>query len=333
MKTRVLALAALVLVAVAALASACGGGDEGEEATIRTDKGLSVAALAAVAGGADGETEGQGVEAGVALGGPSADTAIGIGGGGVIVPDIAPFPFPSFQESQTGITVQGFGSATVDADGAALEFYFGSEFRDGIIPLPEPVPGQSEPGFEGSSSGSPEVQPLELTQEITEAELQPVVDAIVARGVSRADIEVNIEPFFGDIYFGGSATIRVTARNVDAVDAIADAATEAAAGLADISLQGTNVSYTVSDCAALELAAMQVAVEDARERGRTFAAALGVGLGAVEGASHYSYSPFGSPCDSSGFGGPYSLDGIAYTESQAMDVQLIATVTVTFAMQ
>ncbi len=73
-------------------------------------------------------------------------------------------------------------------------------------------------------------------------------------------------------------------------------------------------------------------MEDARERGRTFASALGVGLGAVVGASHSSYSPFGSPCDS-GFGGPYPLGGIAYAEGQSQEVQLVATVTITFAIQ
>ena len=334
MKTRTIAMATGALLVALLVAAACGGdgGGGGDEAGIRIEKGLSVAALVSSAGRGGEVTEGQSGGALIAPGDPSADTGVSTGAGsGVVAPDFAPYPFPSLQESQTGITVQGFGSASVDADSAVLEFYFGTGF-DGIEPLPLPGRGETEPGFEGSSSSPTEVQPLELSQQITEADLQRVVDAIAAQGVSRADIEVIVEPFYGDPYYGGSATIRVTASNIDAVEGIVSAATEAASGLENVALQGSNVTYTASDCAALELAAMQAAVEDALERGQTFATALGVGLGSVVGASHYSYSPFGSPCDS-GFGGPYPLGGIAYAEGQAMEVQLIANVTVTFAIQ
>jgi len=339
----------MALVALAAVfAAACGGDGRGEEAGIRVEKGLSVAALAAGAQAGE-ETEGQSGDAGLVAGTPAPDAATGIERGGTIAPDIAPLPFPSLQESQTGVTVQGFGSASVDADSAALEIYFSGEFIDGIEPLPvpergdvEPEAGETEPSFEESSSepgassdavrlGDPGTRSFQA-QQITEADLQPVVDAISAQGVSRADIEVIVQPSYGDPYYGGSATIRVTVRNVDALEGIVDAATEAASGLENISLGGSNVSYTVSDCASLEQAAMQAAVEDARERGRSFASALGVGLGAVVGASHSSYSPFGSPCDS-GLGGPYPLGGIAYAEGQSPEVQLVATVTITFAIQ
>ncbi len=78
---------------------------------------------------------------------------------------------------------------------------------------------------------------------------------------------------------------------------------------------------------------MQAAVEDAKERGGIFAQALGVGLGPVVGASHYTYSPFGpSPCDPS-FGGPYPLGGFPYVQGQPSEVQLVANVTITYAIQ
>jgi len=317
---------------VMALAAACGGDGGDEEPGIRTQKGLSVAALAAGAQAGE-ETEGLGGDAGLVAGVPAPDAAIGIERGGVIAPDFAPYPYPSLQESQTGVTVQGFGSASVDADSAVLDLYFGGRYGDGIEPLPEPaLPGETEPGSRGAAPSPPEVELLGEAQEITEADLQPVVDAIAAQGVSRADIEVVVEPSFGDPYYGGSATIRVTVRNVDALEGIAEAASEAASGLEDIYFSGSSVSYTVGDCASLEQAAMEAAVEDARQRGQSFASALGVGLGAVVGASHSSYSPFGSPCDSD-LGGSYPLDGVAYAEGQSPEVQLIATVTITFAIQ
>ena len=56
-------------------------------------------------------------------------------------------------------------------------------------------------------------------------------------------------------------------------------------------------------------------------------------LGDVAGASNYSSSLYGgSPCDSQ-FIGPYPLGGIAYAEGQTPDVQLMATVTITFNIQ
>ncbi len=344
MKLKPFALFVALVALAAALAAACGGDGGDEEAGIRTQKGLSVAALAAGAQVGE-EADDLGGDTGLPIGAPAPQADTGVESRNVLSPDIA--PYPSLQESQTGITVQGYGSASVDADSAALELYFGGEFIDGIeppMPVPEiePEAGEAEPGFEGSSSGvgvstdtvrlgDPGTRSFRA-QEITEADLQPVVDAIVGQGVPRDDIEVMVDPPYGDPYYGGSATIRVTVQNVDSLEGIMDAATDAASGLEGISFNGSGVSYTAGDCAALEQAAMEAAVEDARERGQTFAAALGVGLGAVVGASHYSYSPFGSPCDST-FDGPYPLGGISFAEGQSPEVQLVATVTITFAIQ
>jgi uncharacterized protein YggE len=349
MKLKPTALLIALVALVAILAVACGGDGGGEEAGIRTQKGLSVAAIAAGAQVGE-EADDLGGDGGLPVGAPAPQADIGEESRNVLSPDIAPFPLPSLQESQTGVTVQGYGSASVDADSAVLELFFGGEFMDDIeppLPVPEmgdvePEAGETEPGFEGSSSGSdvssdtvrlgdPGTRSFRA-QGITEADLQPIVDAIAAQGVSTANIEVMVEPSYGDRYYGGSATIRVTVDNVDALEGIMDAATDAASGLEDISFNWSSVSYTASDCAALEQAAMEAAVEDARERGQSFAGALGVGLGAVVGASHYSYSPFGSPCDSD-LGGSYGLEGISYAEGQSPEVQLVATVTITFAIQ
>jgi uncharacterized protein YggE len=234
------------------------------------------------------------------------------------------------------VTVQGYGSASADADSAVLALYFGRE----VTRIEPPVP--AEPGFEVPSSdagvseeiielGDPGTRSFQAA-EITEADLQPVVDAIVAQGVSPNDVEVTVEPSYGEPYYGGSASIRATVRDVDALEGIVDAVNDAASNLEEIFFSGPSVSYTVSDCAALEMAAMQAAVEDARERGDTFAGALGVDLGAVVGASHYSYSPFGSPCDSVS-DDPFLMEGMAYAGGQSPEVQLIATVTITFAIQ
>jgi len=339
-KPKTIALLIALAALAAILAAACGDDGGGKVSGIRTVKGLSVAAVAAELGqgGEEEERDSENGDGATAPGAPAGDTAVGTGGSGLVAPDIAPFPFPSAQESQTGITVQGYGSASVAADSAVLELYFGGNVS-GIEPATEPdrgetdSSGQTEPSSgAGVDASPPEAELLQQAQPITEADLQPVVDAIVAQGVSGDDIEIVVQPAYGDPYYSGSATIRVTVRDVGALQGIVDAATNAASALENVSFQGSNVSYTVNDCASLELAAMQAAVEDARERGQTFASALGVGLGAVAGASHYSYSPYGAPCGSD-VGGPYPLGGIAYAEGQASEVQLVATATITFAIQ
>jgi len=335
MNTRVIVAAVGALIALAALAVACGGdGDgNGDEAGIRTRQGLGVAALAVSADREAAGTGGAQDSIGTLVpGAPSADTGVSKGGVSSVAPDF--YPYPMLQQSQDGITVQGFGSAAVTADSAILEFYFGGK-GTGVEPAQRDssVPGSSGSSSGGGTSAEPAPELAVQAQQIIEADLKPVVDAIVAAGVPAADVEVIVTPYYGDPTYGGSATVRATVKNIDSVQAVVKAATDAGSGLADISMQGTNVSYTVSDCAALERAAMDAAVKDARDRATNFAGVLGVGLGAVAGASNYSSSLYGgSPCDSQ-FIGPYPLGGIAYAEGQTPDVQLMATVTITFSIQ
>ncbi|MEX0799985.1 MAG: SIMPL domain-containing protein [Dehalococcoidia bacterium] len=336
MKIRIFAVAVLAAALVAALVVACDNGDGGNDGdddgdgagAIRTRQGLSVASVSALASaqGGDAESDEGTDSAAPAPGAP--DVAVGTDRTGVFAPDIAPYPFPALQAGAEGITVQGFASAAADADSAIVEFYFGS---NGVGVEPQ---SDSGGGVSGSSGAAEDLaaSPSGQAQPITEADLQPVVDAIVGAGVSPDDIEVIAQPFYGDPYYGGSATVRATVRSIDAVDGVVAAATEAAAGVANATLQGTNVSYAVSDCAALERAAMEAAVADARERGQTFASVLGVGLGAVVAASNYSYSLYGgTPCDTSG-GGVYPLASMAYAEGASTEVELFATVSVTFAI-
>jgi hypothetical protein len=329
-KRRLLLMAGVLTIAAVLLAvAACdggggnGGNGDGQIGEIRTERGLSVAAVAA-SGAGQGEEATGGAGDSVAPGAPAADT--GVGYDGMIAPDVFPYPYPSLQASQDGITVQGFASASADADSAILEFYFDSS---GVRSVPGDEPDASGSG----SSGSSGVAEGPLAQAITEADLQPVVDAIVAAGVAADDVEVLVQPSYGDPSYGGSATVRATVRNVSAVEGVANAGREAAGGLAGLNFYGSNVSYTVADCAALERAAMEEAVADARDRGQVFAQTLGVGLGPVVGASNYSYAPYGgTPCGG-GYGGVIPLGGVAYAEGQSTAVELFATVAVTFGIQ
>jgi uncharacterized protein YggE len=319
------------------LLAACGGGDEddgGSASGIRTQKGLAVAAIAEGLAASDGQEADTAETAPV----PAAERQTGGGAGfttvgqdSAITKDSMRYGgAPLLQQSNNGVTVQGYGSATADADAAIVEFYFS---RNG--PVADISSGRTEPGFSGSGAepAVPEIAPdAQDVAPITEADLQPVIDAIVGAGVPRENVQFVSQSYFDRFYT--SATLRVTIDNVESVDAVVKAGNDAAAGLAGagITVSGTNVAYTVNDCTALEEAAMNAAVEDARERGEVFARSLGVGIGGVSGASNYSYFG-GTPCDPGFYPGPYPLGGITYAEGQPREVQVIANISVTYAIQ
>jgi uncharacterized protein YggE len=327
MNARYLAGTIAVLVLVGA-ALACGGGGEDTLSGVRTQKGLSVAALTEGLKASQTNTSGGGaaVSAERQPGGAPAhlgsgyDASSGVGIAGPVD------RMPLLQQSNDGITVQGFGSASADADSAIVEFYFS---RNG--PVPDTGTRGIEPGANSSGGvAEPAAPNLQEVAPITEGDLQPVIDAIVAAGVAREDIEFNGQSYFDK--FSSSATLRAKVSNVDAVDGVVKSANDAAAGLSGVVLNSTNVAYTVKDCPALEEAAMRVAVEDAKERSAVFARSLGVGVGAVRGASNYSYFG-GTPCDPGFYPGPIPLAGIAYAQGQPRQVQVIANISVTYAIQ
>ena len=316
-----------VLILIGA-ALACGGDGDDTLSGVRTQKGLSVAALTEGLKASQTNTSGGGaaVPAERQPGGASAQSGTGYdasSGVGIAGPVDR---MPLQQQSNDGITVQGFGSASADADSAIVEFYFS---RNG--PVSDTGTSRIEPGASGSGGVAEPVAPiLQEVAPITEGDLQPVIDAIVAAGVAREDIEFNGQSYFDK--FSSSATLRAKVSNVDAVEGVVKSASDAAAGLSGVVLNSTNVAYTVKDCSALEEAAMRVAVEDAKERSAVFARSLGVGVGAVRGASNYSYLG-GTPCDPGFYPGPIPLAGIAYAQGQARQVQVIANISVTYAIQ
>lgn len=313
MNLRLISASAIAIAALGLLAAACGGGDD--QAVIRTNKGLAVAAVSGGTGGGGDDlalTRGAGGGAEIPAGNIP-QTGGGKGG------DVAYAPTLLQQQGQGGITVQGFGSATVAADNAVVEFYLGTNLYK---PYAEPVPYSPGPG--GYPTTPAPAEP------ITEAALQPVIDAITGQGVSRDDIK--LLNAYADPY-SSSATLQATVKNLDSLDGVVKAAQDAANGLPSIGIQNTSVAYTVSDCLALEKAAMTAAVEDGKSRATVFAEALGGGMGGLIAASSYSYSPYGGSACDSGVYGEYPMGGIGYAEGQPREVQLVANISLTYAIQ
>ncbi len=335
----------ITLLALSLAFAACGGDDDdGGDSTsnIRTANGLAVANLVA-------ELNGGNLNAGVGsdgLAAPAAsdeDALLGdiaarsSSGDGTSMDSIG--YGPAFQTAGgVGISAIGYGSATADADSAILEFYFYNygpaiPTEPGVEPAPPDASGSS--GNSGSSdtpvTNADIDKPIQQGEvaPITEADLQPVIDALNAAGAT--DVEFIGQTYY-DVY-SSSATIRATVANLDSVDAVVQAGADAAANLGNIQFSGNNVSYTINDCAALERAAMEAAVEDAKARAEILADVLGTTIGSVIGASDSSYTPYGGSSCSSGYYGPYPVDARGgFIEGGSSGVVVYSQVAVTYAI-
>ncbi len=261
----------------------------------------------------------------------------GAGGGGLAFAEAGAEPaggdaFTLFQQGvTTGITGQGFGSATIAADSATIQVFVERFFEE---PFPDPPPPfEGEPFEEPFRDGFPESEPF------TEEDLQPIIDAFIEQGVSRDDIELVISPAGGG-KFGPPGTAQVRARVTDPegkLEPLVEAAREAADTIDGVSFLDVSVLYAVDDCGPLEQAALEAAIEDAEERAQLLADALDKRLGDLVFATESVFSAFGpSPCDPSVFGFDEFefFGGEPFDPSrQPVEVQVASTVTLTFAFE
>lgn len=297
-------LEAGVLGAAVLLSAACGGG---HASSIRTSQGLGAAPPVS----ADGSLVQTGGSNPSSVRGAPALEPNAQGSSQATLPQAVPavaYPWYSPAQSQTGLTVVGFGQARATADGAVVTIFLGGQVVNGPMVVP----------------GSGPIQPP-LPTPIADADVQAVIDAIRGQGVTDTDIRVDRS--------AGSATITVTVHHLEALSAIEQAATKAAEAR-NLS-PSTSATYSVTDCASLEQAALRAAVSDANTRVSGLAHALNVGVGAIAGAGYTVYPAFGAnACDS---GGVVPLTGAVQggsaTVGQAPEVQLSASVTVTFSLK
>ena len=168
-----------------------------------------------------------------------------------------------------GITVTGYGEATAPAEQVSLQLLVGDPggaYSGPQAPDPDATPGAEE-----------------------RARVAPVVDALVAAGVAEEDISVVVSPVFSGVYGPGgpgSARIDVSVEGADLerVNELIDAASVGAAQ-ERLSVSQVGARYEVDDCDALERAAREAAIADARERANLQAELLGVELGDVVASS------------------------------------------------
>jgi uncharacterized protein YggE len=249
---------------------------------------------------------------------------------------------PFAQTTAAGLTVQGFGRATADADSARVQFVVTGGYD--FYGYERPVPAPGEPGIATEvapgTEPSEDILPEPTASILTEEDLEPLVEAIQAQGISDADIEVVIYP--GGDYYGyygpqDTARVTVTVRDMDKVGPVVDAGNQALRESADdlLILQNIGVAYRLDDCDTLLDEARQAAIDDGRDNGQDLAEALGVSRGALLAAWEYSYDPTGySACtQESDYYGPYEYEGPPYNPAAPAEVQIVSNVSLTFAIE
>jgi uncharacterized protein YggE len=215
-----------------------------------------------------------------------------------------------------GIVVTGFGAASASAESAEVQIIVGPDM---YVMSP--------------STGA-----------VTANDVASIIDAVVATGVDRADIELFV-PAVNSVFSGpggpGNAQLRFTIPNPtdSTMSELSDAVYKTAV-TARLSIQHLGVRYTAADCASLQQAATDKAVADAQARGERLAMSLNVELGEMVQATDALYGYGAGVPDSCAspakqtYYGPYGV-GIAppYDPTQAVEATATATITVTFEMK
>lgn len=213
--------------------------------------------------------------------------------GGTIAP-VAAQPLPPNVRT---IQVMGTGAATAPAETARIQLSlvrYADYAVDPMAPM-APMAPMEEVAVEVDveiGEGTPEAVMSEpaVTMAsspnvvITEDDLAPVLDALVAAGAPEDAIRVNTGPSIGG-YFGPGAPgyalieIMVPDPTVELVKEIIMAASDEVAG-GSISMEQVGVEYNVADCTPLLEAAQAAAFADARARAESLAQHFGATVGA-----------------------------------------------------
>jgi hypothetical protein len=180
------------------------------------------------------------------------------------------------------ISVTGTGAATAPAETARIQFSIATYYDYSMGP--QPMPAEDPAATPGSAMSEPAVPtgspPIVV---LTEEDLAPVIEAIVAAGAPADAITIHTGPAVGGYYGPGAPTyalieLLVPDPTLELVNAIVEAANLAATGT--LAMQQVGVEYNVADCAPLFEAARQAAFADARARAEALVPYIGASVGA-----------------------------------------------------
>ncbi len=177
------------------------------------------------------------------------------------------------------LMVIGQGVVKVPADTADIELVFSSgDSNDELETKPSSLPQThriSSPtvllNYKTAAESSPSKKSL------TKATLQPVVNSLVAKGISTEKIQVQISTNSSEN--NAKILVRLEKPTRDRVQEIVATAKKATNELKNLSVKSVGVDYEVNDCQALQSSVYQSAMKDAQSRAQALATAIGVKLG------------------------------------------------------
>jgi hypothetical protein len=179
------------------------------------------------------------------------------------------------------ILVTGTGAATAPAETARIQFSIATYYDPAMSGMPMPMDDTS--GTPKAGMSEPAVVAGTPIVALSEEDLAPVVEAIVAAGAPEDAITIHTGPAVGGFYGPGAPSyalieLLVPDPTLELMNAIIKAGNEASVGF--LAVQQVGVEYNVADCAPLFEAARQAAFDDARARAEALVPHIGASVGA-----------------------------------------------------
>ncbi|WP_445629845.1 SIMPL domain-containing protein [Nostoc sp. DSM 114167] len=195
------------------------------------------------------------------------------------------------------LMVIGQGVVRVPADTADIELVFSSggsndELQTQPSSLPETRPISSQILLLNYKTA---VESLPSKKSLTKATLQPVVNSLVAKGISVDQIQVQINPNSNEN--NAKILVKLEKPTRDRVQEIVATANKTTSELENLSVKSVGVEYAVNDCQALQSSVYQSAMKDAQSRAQALATAMEVKLSTPSVAEPF-YTLFYPSCSS-----------------------------------
>ncbi|MFN6514572.1 MAG: SIMPL domain-containing protein [Nostoc sp. CreGUA01] len=201
------------------------------------------------------------------------------------------------------IMVMGQGVVKVPADTADIELVFSSkDSNDELEAQPSTlsqVRRKTLPtlllNYKTPIGQIPSTPALENKKALTKATLQPIVDNLVANGISANKIQLQVNPNSSEN--NAKILVRVEKPTRDRIQEIIGTVNKATSKLENLTVSNVGVEYAVNDCQALQSSVYQSAMKDAQSRAQALATAMGAKLGTPSVAEPF-YTLFYPSCNS-----------------------------------
>ncbi|WP_334846982.1 SIMPL domain-containing protein [Nostoc sp.] len=195
------------------------------------------------------------------------------------------------------LMVIGQGVVRVPADTADIELVFSSggsndELQTQPSSLPQTRRISSQTLLLNYKTAA---ESLPSKKSLTKATLQPIVNSLVAKGISADKIQVQINPNSSEN--NAKILVRLEKPTRDRVQEIVGTANKSTSQIENLSVKSVGVEYAVNDCQALQSSVYQSAMKDAQSRAQALATAMEVKLSTPSVAEPF-YTLFYPSCSS-----------------------------------